>query len=552
MRADRSYLVTGGLGDLGLRAASWLAAHGARTLVLVGRQGAARPEAQRQVARLRAEGIDVRVVAADVSLAGDVKALLAEIDASPAPLGGLVHAAGVLEDVRLAEMDRGQLARVLAPKVAGAWALHEATRGRPLDLFVLFGSFAGTIGSPGQANHAAANAFLDALAHHRHALGLPALSIAWGVWGDIGAAARVGAVARARRYGLEPLPSDRALEALDVLLQSGVSAAAAAPLDPARLLAALGNTPFLSALRPAVVEAPRRERSGVTARLAASPASERLALLRAHVGSEVARVLGSDLAAPLDPARGFFDLGMDSLTSVELVQRLQASLEIALPSTLAFQHPTVEALSLHLLGQLPWDEPAPAAIVEPVAPRAQDTRSEAIAIVGLGCRIPGGVADADGFWRLLSTGADAVREVPPERWDVDAYYDADPEAPGKISTRFGAFLDGIDQFDASFFGISPREAATLDPQQRLLLETSWEALEDAGIAPSSLSGRPVGVYVGISHHDYAQLLWSRHVDAIDPYLGTGTAHSVASGRLSYVLGLRGPSLAVDTACSSSL
>ena len=179
--------------------------------------------------------------------------------------------------------------------------------------------------------------------------------------------------------------------------------------------------------------------------------------------------------------------------------------------------------------------------------------AEPIAIVGVGCRFPGGAHSPAGFWRLLETGTSGIREVPSDRWDVDAYYDPDPAVPGKMSTRWGGFLDDVAGFDARFFGISPREAARVDPQQRLLLEVAWEALEDAGLAPDGLRQLPVGVFIGISTNDYSQIQVKRNdPSAIDAYFGTGNALSMAAGRLSYVLGLRGPSMSVDTACSSSL
>ncbi|MGB0129928.1 MAG: polyketide synthase, partial [Rhodocyclaceae bacterium] len=184
---------------------------------------------------------------------------------------------------------------------------------------------------------------------------------------------------------------------------------------------------------------------------------------------------------------------------------------------------------------------------------AERDRTEPIAIVGIGCRFPNGVEDPAAFWELLRQGTDAVIEVPKERWDVDAVYDPDPDTPGKSYTRWGTFVRNVDQFDAAFFGVSPREAVSMDPQQRLLLEVTWEALENAAIAPSSLAGSQTAVYIGITTHDYAmelaEALGTRNGDAYTP---SGTAHSVAGGRLSYVLGLHGPNVAIDTACSSSL
>jgi acyl transferase domain-containing protein/acyl carrier protein len=175
-----------------------------------------------------------------------------------------------------------------------------------------------------------------------------------------------------------------------------------------------------------------------------------------------------------------------------------------------------------------------------------------IAIIGIGCRLPGGVSNPDEFWDLLAAGRDAVSDVPSDRWTVDDYYDPDPDTPGTMNTRGGGFLEDIRGFDAAFFGISPREATSMDPQQRILLEVGWEALEHAGIAPSGLNGSLTGVFVGICNHDYLTHVMNGRADLRDAYAATGNAASVAAGRLSYVLGLRGPSLAIDTACSSSL
>ncbi len=183
----------------------------------------------------------------------------------------------------------------------------------------------------------------------------------------------------------------------------------------------------------------------------------------------------------------------------------------------------------------------------------ENAQREPIAIIGLGCRFPGGVEDANSFWQLLRDGIDTVTEVPLNRWDIDEYYDPNPDVPGKMYTRMGAFLDQVDEFDPQFFGIMPKEAYTMDPQQRLLLETTWEALENAGIAPNTLSGSRTGVFIGILGTDYAGLQTANDgIHEIGPYYGSGVAHSIASGRISYILGLQGPSISIDTACSSSL
>ncbi|RKH45034.1 hypothetical protein D7X12_09075, partial [Corallococcus sicarius] len=264
--------------------------------------------------------------------------------------------------------------------------------------------------------------------------------------------------------------------------------------------------------------------------------------LEAWIVDALARAMNVS-ADRLDVAAPFAELGVDSVAGVQLVGDLEAKLERKLPPTLVWDFPSIEALARHLADVAP--EAAPAS----VAPR-ELASEEPIAIIGMGCRFPG-AQNPQAFWRLLLEGQDAIREVPADRWDLGEYYDPDPTAAGKMTTRWGGFLDQVDRFDRSFFGLSPREASRMDPQQRLLLEVAWEALEDAGLPAERLAGSRTGVFVGISTSDFgAMQLTSRGL--ADAYAGTGGALSIAANRISYVLDLRGPSLAVDTACSSSL
>ncbi len=247
-------------------------------------------------------------------------------------------------------------------------------------------------------------------------------------------------------------------------------------------------------------------------------------------------------AAALDPRERFSRLGLDSAGATAWIAELSAELGRTLSPTLVWAHPTLEELARHL---------AAGDVAVPDAPRhAAGARDEPIAVVGLACRFPG-APDPGAFWRLLCDGVDAIRTVPADRWDAEAWYDPDPQRPGRINTRRGGFLDRVDGFDPLFFGISPREAAEMDPQQRLLLEVAWEALEDAGIPPRALAGSQTGVFVGVIAHDYADLHKTCGA-AVTSHTGPGTALSIVANRVSYLLGLRGPSLAVDTACSSSL
>jgi acyl transferase domain-containing protein/acyl carrier protein len=559
VRDDASYLVTGGLGALGLIVARRLVERGARHVTLVSRR---QPDeaARAAIRELETAGATITCSRADVAIDADVARLMAEIARDRPPLRGIVHAAGVRDDGVAGQQTRERFARVVAPKVAGSWNLHAHTRDLGLDFFVLFSSSASVFGSPGQVNYSAANAFLGALAHERRRLGLPATSVAWGPWADGGMASGVSASDRQRweQIGLEFIQPAKGLDWLERIAATAVAETVVLPADWGRFAtrSGAGLRALLQELvprpTPSAAATPSRaaERS-VRADIEQLPRGRRRAALDAHVRDHVRHVLALAESAPLRPQDGFRELGMDSLMAVDLRNRLQRSLDCALPATVAFDHPTVEALTTYIGGDVLGLLTIAAADAVTAAPSAR--ANEPIAIIGIGCRLPGGASDPEAFWRLLNDGVDAIREVPADRWDVDAYFDPDPDAAGKMYTRWGGFLDGIDRFDPRFFGMTPREAISLDPQQRLLLEVSWEALEHAGQRADALRGSPTGVFVGISGNEYVGVqLRGRSLADLDAYAGTGNAPSMAAGRLSFTLGLQGPSFAVDTACSSSL
>ena len=265
----------------------------------------------------------------------------------------------------------------------------------------------------------------------------------------------------------------------------------------------------------------------------------RAAEIRAWLVQAVAERLGGDVNA-VDVEQPFTYYGLDSVDAVALSGHLGRWLGRDVEPTLVWDYPTIASAARYLASE--QDD------VVNMRPNG-NYFAEPIAVMGMACRFPGGIGSVEAFWEFLRSGRCGVVEIPADRWDVNAFYDADPEARGKMATRYGAFIDGVDQFDSLFFGISPREANVMDPQQRVLLEVAWEALETAGIAADDLAGTSTGTFIGISTTDYAMHFAGRDIDA---YVGTGNAHSIAANRLSYVLGLRGPSMAVDTACSSSL
>ncbi|WNG36475.1 type I polyketide synthase [Archangium violaceum] len=363
-KADATYLVTGGLGAIGLHVARWLVTRGARHLVLMGRRGAT-AEAQEALRSLESAGARVEVVAGDVSVRADVERVLERIRTGMPPLKGIVHSAGALDDGILLRMDPERLARVMTPKVAGAWNLHTLTAGLSLDFFVLFSSSVSLLGGPGQGNYAAANAFLDALAHHRRALGQPALSIHWGPWSEGGMAERTAA-GRWTSMGVSPLSPEQGVKALGRWLASEAAEVGVFPINWPVFLGAMPSVPpLLSELAggsrsPGEASAKEAGPSVLLQGLMAAAAAEREELLATHVRTEVSTVLGLDASRAPQPRQGFFEMGMDSLMAIELRKRLQASLGRTLPATLVFNYPTVESLSRHLAALLA-PEPQPAA-----------------------------------------------------------------------------------------------------------------------------------------------------------------------------------------------
>ncbi|MFD4509259.1 SDR family NAD(P)-dependent oxidoreductase [Streptomyces sp. NPDC058457] len=527
---EGTVLITGGTGVLaGHLARHLVAVHGVRHLLLLGRRGRA------DLTGLDGPDVHVTVAACDVSDRRQLEAALARIPAGH-PLTAVVHAAGVLDDGLVQSLTEDRLAPVFRPKADAAWHLHELTRDLDLAAFVLFSAGAGVLGSPGQGNYAAANTFLDALAVRRRSAGLPAQSLAWGVWSgasDMRGGYDEAAVDRMARSGMLPMSVADGLAAFDAALAAGDTLLVPAHLAPSRMTVI---PPLLSALGPA---RGRGARPALVRSLSALPDAERLRHLTDRVRAEAAAVLGHASPDALADGKAFRELGFDSLTAVELRNRLAALTGLKLPATLVFDHPTPTALAAHLHGAISGAQAA-----RPPVATAQATGSgaggEAIAIVSMACRLPGGVTTPEQLWDLVAEGRDALTPFPTDRgWELD-----DP-------ARVGGFLDAADEFDARFFGISPREALAMDPQQRLLLETSWEAIERAGIDPSSVRGQAIGVFAGVWGNDYLARL--HHVpDDLRGYLGNGSAVSVASGRVAYTLGLEGPAVTVDTACSSSL
>ncbi|MYB86795.1 MAG: SDR family NAD(P)-dependent oxidoreductase, partial [Acidimicrobiaceae bacterium] len=512
LRGDRTYLVTGGLGGIGCTVAGWLADRGAGAIVLNGRRDPD-PDAAAVIAELRERGVAVSVELADMTDAAAVDAMLDRISETLPPLAGVIHSVGVLSDASLTNQSWERFEQVLGPKVLGAWQLHRATADLDLDLFVLFSSVAGVLGNPGQANHAAANAFLDALAAHRRSLGLAGQSIAWGAWSGLGEAEeqRERIAGQLEAAGTGWITPQQGLRAFDRLVRQDPTAPMVAAVD--WQVVAEGDQHRSSFVEDLLAAASRSDghdqsQADLLSELGQAPPAGHEQILAEFLRRELQAVMRlSNLPAP---SAEFADLGMDSLMAVEFRNRVNRGFAGAYSAgnTVVFDYPSVQSLAAHLASELaelgtiehadtgaggrfaiqaPAD-PGPAESTSrpeqpaqperpsrpeqadrsdraPAAAAVQDrptrvappsmTGNQGIAIVGMACRFPG-APDLDSFWRLLEAGENAVTDGrrDPGPWNGSA---GDPDNPDPGS-RIGAFVEGIDQFDAGFFRIRPIEA----------------------------------------------------------------------------------------------
>ncbi|GAA3035666.1 type I polyketide synthase [Actinokineospora globicatena] len=521
-------LITGGNGALGTLLAQHLVAeHGVGEVVLASRSGVG-PDL----------GAAVRHVACDVADRASVARL---VDSLP-DVTAVIHAAGTTDDGLVQSLTPDRL-RSVSAKSEGALHLAELAGDA---LLVLYSSVAATLGTPGQGNYAAANAVLDAVAHHRSARGLPTVSIAWGLWdraSTLSSHLDPTARARATRLGT-PLSDTDGLNLFNTALHHGHPHLIAAALNPTHL------TTDAPPLLRGFVPTPRKPAPPARLDAKVYGSEPSLAIVRA----EVAAVLGHSTPDRVDPTRPFTELGFDSLTAVELRNRLTTATGQRLPATLVFDYPTPAALAAHLdatadvIGsEDAFDNPTLVGLPGTGAGIVRTPVDEPIAIVAMSCRFPGGIESPEELWQMVVDGGDAVAAFPGDRgWDLDELLH--PET-GTSDTDRGGFVLGAGEFDAALFGISPREALAMDPQQRLLLEAAWEVFERAGIDPTSLAGTDAGVFIGAAASLYGAAVRSSEVEG---HQMTGTATSVASGRLAYFFGLEGPAVTVDTACSSSL
>jgi acyl transferase domain-containing protein/acyl carrier protein len=569
-RPAGTVLITGGTGAIGAHTARWLAANGAPKLILTSRRGLDAPGAQELLAELAELGTDAVIVRCDLADPDAVSALIRELEVTGQAVRSVFHTAGVADLAPLDDLGPAELAAVAAGKLAGALHLAAALDPTPLEAVVYFSSIAAIWGVADHGAYAAANAHLDALAQQQRAQGVPVHSIAWGPWAGGGMIADALEDTLNRR-GVPLIAPEPSIRALQQVLDHDDNVLAVADVDwerftdiftQSRPSALIRDLPEVKQYLDGPATAPGAgeesgaapEAAALVKRLSGLSEAQSAQVLLDLVRGQVARILGHASPAGVDADRAFKELGFDSISALELRNGLNTVTGLRIPVTAVFDHPTPLHLARYLRTRLLGAQPAElsAATTTTVSATA-DADTDPIVIVGMGCRYPGGVTSPDELWDLVAAEGEAISAFPTDRgWDLHGLFDPDPDHANTSYVRHGGFLHEAAEFDAGFFGISPREAVGTDPQQRLLLEVAWEALESARIDPRSLAGTSAGVFVGLADQAYGWRLGGA-ADAIDEgYLVTGAASSVASGRISYLLGLQGPAVTVDTACSSSL
>ncbi len=535
-----SYVISGGGGKLGIATAAWLADSGAGTVWLLGRS-AAGPEVRTLTGRYGAERIRFRQ--GDVTDADAVGRVLDEAR-SAGPLRGVVHAAGLLRDAPAAGKTASDIARVLAPKVNGMQVLDAATAQDRLEFFVAYSSLVSRNGSPGQADYSFANAYLDAACLHREELRRTGqrsgktVSIGWPLWAAGGMRMPTAVTERLRRlHGMVPMSTAAGFEALAQALRAEYPVVQVTELETQR------------SIPPTVPDQPAPQVVGQDE----------------HVLAEVRRHAAEFLLVPaseVDLDAELLELGFDSISLTELVERLNGAFGTSVRPTAVFDNPTLLRLATHFAepaGTQPAHAPSESAATQPAhtpsdsafrgaaavqpsrAPGDRDSLQD-VAVIGMAATIASADSSAQ-LWESLIAGHDLVRSVPMGRPELR-------DDPAMAGIR-GGFVSSAAAFDADFFGIAPREAAVMDPQQRLFLTVCWEAIWDAALAPEDLRGSATAVFAAVSTMDYQDLMSARGVPD-RAHSATGLSHAILANRVSHLLDLHGPSEAIDTACSSSL
>ena len=556
------YLVTGGAGGLGLIFASYISGFRNTRVILVGRSELNKEKYQLLSAM---EGVDYRCC--DITRKESVAELIGGIKVKYSRLDGIVHSAGNMRDSLLVKKTEEEIREVLLPKIKGLKYLDEATAHEPLDFILLFSSVAAITGNVGQGDYASANAYLDNFAPWRNqqvTAGLRlgrTVSINWPFWAKGGMKIDIEIEKHMqRRWGMVPMPTEKGIKAFEELITCDKEQAVICYGEKNKLRSKLFEEhPIATSI---IIQAGIKN-EGIREKI-----KQKITELAASILDLNVKDLSSDVQLG--------EYGFDSILLTKFVNELNNHFELELLPTVFYNHPTLEDLAGFLEREygtklpesyldMKHDDEIMEKEIHPLQKKEKrqvealispgnvyvknvSNNRDAVAIIGMSCRFPESY-DVNQFWHNLVNNKDLIKEVPSERWDWRQYY-GDP-FDGKTKSKWGGFIKDIDMFDPLFFGLSPREAKLMDPQQRITLEAVYHALEDAGISPASLKNSNTGVFIGVMGFDYASIIQASGIKMVPGY-STGSAHSMLTNRISYFLGLHGPSEPVDTACSSAL
>lgn len=573
------YLITGGLGNLGLIFADEIIGKTqGSTLVLTGRS-ALSGEKQKRFEKLKSQNAVIEYKQADISSVNEVESLISEIIKNHGRIDGIIHSAGVVQDNFIYKKSSDEYVQVLAPKVSGTVNLDRACKGLTLDFFILFSSVAAILGNQGQGDYSAANAFMDAYAEYRNSLveagsrSGRTISMNWPLWEEGGMYVDEETKKLMRRNaGMGAMQTSNGIAALYRALDSGYTQMAVVEGNVQRIREKLCLLSGLNVLHTESVDEKEIDQSELT---------ERIIKVLVNKVSKILKVKIEDI----DINTSLNDYGFDSITFTEFANTLNEEYDTDLTPAVFFEYPTVSGFAGYLAKEC-WTQfvsglsieesthtevkshemyteepnakrrkrfintPDSVTVQNAFLPDGVESNTQPIAVVGMSCKFPM-AQDINEFWKNLSEGRDCITEVPKDRWDWEKFYGDPSKEENKTNIKWGGFIEGIDEFDPLFFGISPKEAELMDPQQRLLLTYAWKAIEDAGYSPRSLSGTKTGVFMGVMNSGYDELAAGAGL-AIEGYSATSAVPSVGPNRISYFLNLHGPSEAVETACSSSL
>jgi acyl transferase domain-containing protein/acyl carrier protein len=546
---------------IGVLVSTWLLSTPAQEIVLLGRTGIfTSPSVP---ARLLTHNSTVTALRCDASAAEDVRSVFSAINA---PLSGVFHAGGLLQDGILMKQTATGVRAVLAPKLTFLSHASGPAACNPVQQINLFSSVSGFLGSPGQANYAAANAGLDYWAHHAQHLGVASSSVQWGAWAEVGMAyGNVAVLTRVEKSGLGLVYPAPGLAALSAVLAESPSGrlvhTLASPFDFSLLLKGLPEIPpiFNAVLEngsdesEVVASGAENWQSSTVATTTAPVALAAVATITEDIQRAVSTMLGSDIP----PSKPFMEAGLDSLTAVELRNELGSLFSVTMPATVIFDYPTIDALAGFVASKqqsvavLNQTSNSAMIALNRLDMEAYQQKGTAAGVVSLSCRYPHSIYDAESFTSAAYNAIDLPQIVPWNRWNIDKMYEPNSGTSESIYARFGAFIEGVENFDAHLFGLPRQEAMAIDPQQRLLLEEAYGALTQAQKTTGALNGSQTGVYIGCMYHEYVSLL-ADSGSKLSAAAATGNSASFMVGRLSYAFGLAGPCISTDTACSSSL